>query len=115
MAKKDLKALLPSLKERKRYLVFEVISKSEISDFKAVKAEITASMASLIGDIGMAGAGVKFIEEKKTENKGLIMLNHNFVDQLRASLALVKTIKGIPVIVRSIGISGMINKAEAYL
>ena len=113
MAKKDLKALLPSLKERKRYLVFEVISKSKIDDFKAVKDEIAASMASLIGDIGMAGASIQFIKER--ENKGLIMLNHNFLDHLRASLALVRTIKGVPAILCSVGVSGMINKAEAYL
>ncbi len=113
MAKKDLKALLPSLKERKRYLVFEVISKSKIDDFKAVKDEIAASMASLIGDIGMAGASIQFIKER--ENKGLIMLNHNFLDHLRASLALVRTIKGVPALLRSVGVSGMINKAEIYL
>lgn len=115
MAKKDIKALLPSLKERKRYLVFEVISKTEISDKKAVKDEIDSSMASLVGDIGMAKASIKFIDEKSKGNKGLIMLNHNFVDHLRASLALIKMIKGIPATVRSIGVSGMINKAEAYL
>ena len=115
MAKKDIKALLPSLKERKRYLVFEVISKTEISDKKAVKDEISSSMASLVGDIGMAKAGIRFIDEKAKGNKGLIMLNHNFVDHLRASLALIRMIKGIPAIVRSIGVSGMINKAEAYL
>ena len=113
MAKKDIKALLPSLKERKRYLVFEVISKSKIDDFKAVKDEIAASMASLIGDIGMAGASIQFIKER--ENKGLIMLNHNFLDHLRASLALVRTIKGVPALLRSVGVSGMINKAEIYL
>jgi RNase P/RNase MRP subunit POP5 len=115
MAKKDIKALLPSLKERKRYLVFEIISKNEISDFMAVKDEITASMASLIGDLGMAKANVRFIDEKTKANKGLIMLNHDFVGQLRASLALIRTIKGIPAIARSIGVSGMIDKAEAYL
>jgi len=115
MAKKALKSLLPSLKERKRYLVFEVISKTKISDFKAVKDEIKTSMASLIGDLGMAGASIKFIDEKETENRGMIMLNHDFLDHARASLALVKSVNGIPVILRSLGVSGMINKAEAYL
>ena len=115
MAKKDLKSLLPSLKERKRYLVFETISKTPINDWKAVKDEISYSMASLIGDLGMAKAGVRFIDEKAKESKGIIMLNHDFTDHLRAALAAVRSVKGIPAIIRSLGVSGMINKAEAYL
>jgi len=115
MAKKDLKSLLPSLKERKRYLVFELMSKTQINDYRAVKDEITSSLASLIGEFGMAKAGIKFIDEKAKENRGMIMLNHDFLDHLRAALALVRSIKGIPAIVRSIGVSGMINKAEGYL
>ena len=115
MQKKALKSLLPSLKERKRYLVFEMISKTKISDFKAVKDEIMSSASSLIGDLGMARASIKFIDEKTKDNKGMIMVNHDFLDHLRASLALVRSIRGIPAIVRSIGASGMINKAEAYL
>ena len=115
MAKKDLKSLLPSLRERKRYLVFELISKTPISDFKAVKDEIRTSMASLIGEIGMAKANIKFIDDKAKGNKGMIMLNHDFLDHLRASLALITNVRGIPAILRSVGVSGMINKAENYL
>jgi len=113
MAKKDLKALLPSLRERKRYLAFELICKTQIKDFKAVKDEIRSSFGSLIGDLNMAKANMRFVKEK--EAKGVIMLNHGFLDHLRASLALVKTVKGIPVIIRSLGASGMIKKAEAYI
>lgn len=104
MAKKQLKALLPSLRESKRYLAFELISKTKIDDFKAVKDEIKQSATSLFGEIGMAKVNMKFVKDN------VIMVNHKFVDHMRAALAVVKTIKGVPVILRSVKVSGMINK-----
>ncbi len=113
MAKKRLKALLPSLRERKRYLAFKLTSKTAISDFKAVKAEITDSVKGLIGDYGMAKAGIRFIKEKN--NKGIIMVNHKFLDQLRAGIALVKKVKEVPAIISSTGVSGTLKKAQSYI
>lgn len=113
MAKKALKALLPSLRERKRYLVFKLISKTDIKDFNAVKTEIKDSLKNLIGDLGMAKADIRFIKEKN--NKGVIMINHTFLDHLRAGLALVEKVKEVPVIICSIAASGTVKKAQSYM
>jgi len=115
MQKKALKSLLPTLRERKRYLVFELIMEGQIKDFKAVKDEIIYSASSLIGDLGLSRANIRFIDEKTRENKGMIMVNHDFLDHLRASLALIRSINGVPAIVRSLGASGTIKKAGALL
>jgi len=115
MQKKEIKSILPSLRESKRYLVFKINSKSKITDLTALKNEIMLSVQYLIGDLGLAKANIVFFREKFRENKGLIMVNRNYLDHLRASLALIKSITGIPAAICSIGASGMIKKAEKYL
>ncbi|MEM4336911.1 MAG: Rpp14/Pop5 family protein [Candidatus Woesearchaeota archaeon] len=115
MPKKEIKALLPTLREKKRYLAFKINSETKINDFNAIKNEILLSANYFIGDLGMAKANIVFLKDKFKENKGLIMVNRKYIEHLRASLALINNIKGIPVAVHSIGASGMIKKAEKYL
>ena len=115
MQKKEIKSILPSLRESKRYLAFKINSKGKIEDLNAIKHEIMLSATYLIGDLGVAKANIGFLKEKFRENKGLIMVNRNYLEHLRASLALIKSVAGIPAAVSSIGASGMIKKAEKYL
>ena len=46
------------------------------------------------------------------QQRGLIRVNHKYVEDLKASLALIKEIEQQPAIVRSIGASGILAKAE---
>ena len=110
MQKKQLKPILPSLRERKRYLAFKINSKRKINDFSAVKQEIMLSSSYLLGDIGMAKASITILKEKR-----LIMVGHKYLEHLRAALALIKSIAGIPVMVQSLGASGTVRGAEKYL
>jgi len=114
MVKKRLKPILPSLREKKRYLAFEVISKSNIFDYNSIAGAIHNSLLQLIGELGAGKAGIKFLEDKfnQESQKGLVKVSHKYVDHLRASLALIKDINEEEVIVRSIGVSGILKKAE---
>ncbi len=114
MVKTRLKPILPSLREKKRYLAFEVISKSGIYDYNQIAGAINDSLLQLIGQLGAGKAGIKFLEDKfnKGLQRGIIKVNHKHVDHLRASLALIKDIDEKEVIVRSIGVSGILKKAE---
>ncbi len=111
---KGLKPLLPTLKEKKRYLAFEIISKSRIKAFSEVSKAIWASTLSYAGTKGTARMGVWIIPEKYNPEKqrGLIRIGHRNMDELKASLILIKEIEEQPVIVRSIGASGILAKAE---
>ena len=113
--KKKLKPMLPTLREKRRYLAFEIVSKSPIKALQGVKKAIELSMLSFIGIKGAANAGMIILEDKyNPENqRGLIKVGHKYVDELRASLALVKEIDGEPVIVKSVGASGIMKQAEA--
>jgi len=110
-----LKTLLPTLKEKKRYLAFEVISKGKKAPFSAVSEAIWTATLSFTGSKGAAEMGIHILSEKYKQNKGLIRVTHNKLEELKASLPLVTHIQNEPVIVRSLGASGILAKAEAYL
>ena len=107
--------MLPSLREKKRYLAFEISSKKPIKALKGVKKAIELSMLSFIGLKGVANAGIIFLEDKYNPKKqrGLIRVDNRYVDELRASLALIQKIDKEPVMVRSVGASGTIKQAES--
>lgn len=109
MANKKIKPILPSLREKKRYLGFEVLSKAKLGDFKAVSAEIMKSVSGFLGEQNLAKAGLHIFPDKYKEGKGIIKVNNKYVDHLKASLALSK------LQIRSVAVSGMINKIEKRL
>ena len=75
MFKKKMKALKPSAKENKRYLLVEG---------KNLKQNIEKSILEFIGVLGMSKVGLSFIEQKN--NSAVICINREMVDKVRASL-----------------------------
>lgn len=107
-----IKPLLPSLREKKRYLVFEVISKEQIASNAKISEAIMQSCHDFMGDLGMARAGIMILPDKYKGAKGIIRVGHRYVNELRASLALIQKIDNQEVIVRSCGLSGILKKAQ---
>lgn len=112
-----LKPLMPTLKEKKRYLAFEIISKSKIKAFSEVSKAIWTSILSFSGVKGAAQMGVWVFPEKyNAENqRGLIRVEHMGMDELKAALTLITQIEQQPVALRSISASGIMAKTEKYL
>ena len=108
--KMKLKALLPSLREKKRYVGFVVESKESL-DLKQVKESIETSMKELVGSLGMANAGLLFLKDWK-DNKGIVRVSTKNVEHLKASLALSKEINGKKIIIKSLGVSGVVDKVR---
>ena len=73
---KRVKPIIPSLRERKRYLVFEIISKGKIGDYKAISGALHASLADFFGDLALSKAGIMVLEDQYKDNKGIIKVNH---------------------------------------
>ncbi len=113
MAKK-IKPVMPSLREKKRYLVFEIISKKEIKSFSEVSSLIWQSSLSFLGEIETAKAGIWVLPDKwnPKKRKGIIKVNNKYVDNLKTALTLIKSFKRQQIIIKSVGVSGMINKAD---
>jgi len=105
-----IKPLSPSLRQKKRYLVFEVISEKQI-DFNVVNNIILQNSSNFLGELGMAEAGIFLLQDKfdTEKKKGIIKVNHKYVHHLKSALALINDEDAI---FRSVGVSGILNKAE---
>ena len=108
---RKIKPILPSLREKKRYLKYEVVSNNKLTK-ESTHNSIISSLKSLIGDLGMAESGSRILKKVSDEKNGIIVVNSKFVDYARAALVFIKEIEGRPVTVRCIGVSGMLNKVQ---
>ena len=108
-----MKPLLPSLKEKKRYVVFEVISETPVSEQDAYSA-VETGLNGFIGLKGMAEAGLQFIRERwdAKKQRGIARIATNHTDNLKASFVFISSIGGKKVTVHSVGVSGTVDKAE---
>ena len=114
MAKAKIKPLLPSLREKKRYLAYEVISRNRFDGaFPASKAILNASN-ELLGSLGMAKAGILTLNDKwnAESQRGILRVNNSHVDNLKASFVFVKNIEGKEAVIKSVGVSGILKKAQ---
>ena len=100
--------MMPSLRERKRYLVFELISRKNCS-FKEASELVLGSCHYLIGSLGMSRAGVLMLQNCYKDNVGVVKVHPSFVDDVKSALAL---IRHDDVVARSRGLSGILNKAQ---
>ncbi len=109
-----IKPLSPSLREKKRYLAFEIISKAKINSYNPVKDAIKAALGETLGVIGMAKAGAILLDDawNSTKQRGLIRINHKYVNDIKFALMKIKKIKNQDIIFRSLGVSGIIKKAH---
>lgn len=86
-----IKPLLPSLKEKKRYILYE----------GAISTEIDSKLKGFLGELGLARSGARILMKKG--NKGIIKTNVKYLNDTRSALALIENLKIIRV-------SGTLNK-----
>lgn len=70
--------------------------------------KIEENLRNFIGDLGLAKAGFRFI--KTSENKGILQTDNKSLDTIRAGLALIKEIDKTHVRIRTLKVSGILNK-----
>jgi len=108
-----LQILPPSLRQPYRYVVFEIISKTEVS-FEDIVGCVWRSVLGLFGEAGaseiMLWVPKEFYNAKK--KRGMIRSTHHGVEMLRAALASIKDINGEPAIVVVLGVTGTMRSAK---
>jgi ribonuclease P/MRP protein subunit POP5 len=109
-----MKAVLPTLKQKKRYVVFEVVSESPIESYEPIRDSIWQGCHSFLGELGMAEAGIRLLDDEfdPKKQRGIIKVNHKHVDRLGSALMMIQKIGRNNAIVRTIGVSGILDKAE---
>lgn len=110
---KKLNFLPKSLREKKRYIAFHVISENKV-EFTDLLTSLWRSLLSLLGEKGTSKVDLWIMKDTWDENKqrGLIRCNHKKVEEVRLALGLIKNIKEEDVIVRSLGVSGTMKSAQ---
>ena len=107
-----MKRLLPSLRGKKRYIAFELISEGPVGRSDLVK-EIMSSASSLLGDVISSECDVKILGFE--DWKGIIQCSNTRVKETRASLAITR-INGKRATLHIFGISGTVKRAtEKFL
>lgn len=104
--------LLPSLRQKKRYLVFEIISNSTFTP-EEIKQEVYRTLFHFLGEWGLVRVGLIFV--KIAPPRFMLKVNHNIVDEVKAALTLSKKIKNTPLIMKSVIVSGTIKQADTHM
>ncbi|MEA1944579.1 MAG: Rpp14/Pop5 family protein [Euryarchaeota archaeon] len=103
--------LLPSLREKKRYLAFGVLSESAIPRHDFIE-ELERSSQSLLGDAGSSECEMNLLLFDGT--KGIVRCIPTQTMRTRAVLATIYDVRGARVAVYVIGISGTVKGAKRF-
>ncbi len=108
-----MKPVIPSLREKKRYLVFEIVANTNFRQ-QVVEKVMTEEILKLIGTLGYSKAGVIFLKDNYKNNKGILRVGHKYVDEVKMALGLIKQMEKKNVEFKTIYVSGILNKAKKY-
>lgn len=106
-----IKPLRPTLREKKRYLVYQIDSDQDINMY-SVSKDILNQIHQLLGVFMSSQAGIMPIKFDEATNKGIFRVNHTAVDLVKSCFVMISSIKDVPIRIRSIGVSGILKKAK---
>ncbi|MBD3261667.1 MAG: ribonuclease P [Candidatus Altiarchaeales archaeon] len=104
--------LLPkTLRERNRYIAFEVVSNQRPS-----RRDLVSSLwyyhLRLWGEYGASRSSLWLMDWDKEKARGIIKVNHKSVDDVRATLALTSKIDRDDALIHVLKVSGTLKKAR---
>ncbi len=102
-----MKLLPPSLRKRKRYIAFQIISAKPV-EVEKVREALSSSLLKLFGEL--EGPAVKLMGFR--DGKGMIMCSHDELNKVKIALTLIKKINGQDVIPVILGVAGTIKSCR---
>jgi RNase P/RNase MRP subunit POP5 len=112
------KVLLPTLKEKQRYMVYKLMppnmskdSREFGNDFGIFHNDILLQCNNMLGIFDGGKAGLMSVKYDAESMTGIIRVNNKYVDKLKVCLGLIRETNGRPATVDCIYVSGMLNKA----
>ena len=109
-----MKRLKPSMRNRKRYIAFKVISDNCTSKRNITKKEmwcsITEAGSELFGDDGTSKFDHNLIHFDETF--GILKTTHRYVSESRAVMATINAIGECPVMIVTLKVSGTIKSLK---
>ncbi|MBN1377235.1 hypothetical protein JW949_02780 [Candidatus Woesearchaeota archaeon] len=107
------KPLLPTLKEKKRYIVYRIISERKIN--KDVSKDIIDKINSYLGVFEGAKAGIMNVTYNKNKQAGILKVSNKKLKETKSSISLINELNKQKVIITNIYVSGILKKAKNKL
>lgn len=108
--KKSLKTLMPTLREKDRYVAFQVISESSII-YSDLEAAIWNSMMDFFGEYGTAKSSMWIVKNlyDNQNQVGVVRCNNMSVQEVITGLGLISRLGDIRVTIKILSVSGTIR------
>ena len=110
--KKSLKPIPPTLREKKRYIFFELQCDSALKKSDVNKA-LWNAFFELFGQLGAAEINPQLIEFDSKKNSGILKCSRNNVEKARTALLFLKKVSGKNVIPKTLKTSGTLKKLRS--
>ncbi|MFT4261508.1 MAG: Rpp14/Pop5 family protein [Candidatus Woesearchaeota archaeon] len=108
---KKIKGLAPSLREKKRYLRFEILTLDNQKLFLTKPMnEVIKKLREILGVFDSADAGIVPIKYEAKLNQAIIRVSTRSLDKIKAAFLFITTLGTQEVIIKSLKVSGNINK-----
>jgi ribonuclease P/MRP protein subunit POP5 len=103
----------PTMREKKRYVVFRIHSEGSIL-YHNMKSAVFDSLLDFLGEKEMAKANVRIIKNlwNGREKKGFVQTNPKYVDSVKTALSLIHQIGDERVIFQTLRVSGTIKSGK---
>lgn len=105
---------LPSLKEKKRYIVFRVHSEGTIQ-YHRLKGAVTESLLEFLGEREMGKANPRLIKNLWNGREGFLQTSPKYVDAVKVSLALIHQIGDEKVVFQTLRVTGTIKAGKTKI
>jgi ribonuclease P/MRP protein subunit POP5 len=118
MKQKKLKILMPTMREKERYIAFQVISEEdEEFSYPDLESAIWNTMLDFLGEEGVSKTFVWLLKDcwsQKTQ-KGILRCNNKSVQEVIASLGLIDRLGDNRITFKILKISGTIKSIREKL
>lgn len=105
--------LSPTLREKKRYIAYQVVSEQKVL-FSDLTNAMWHSILGFLGELETAHARIWVMKDSYNEEKqtGIIKCSHVAVEQVRSALALIQRIGDTRTVIKILGVSGTLKGAR---
>jgi RNase P/RNase MRP subunit POP5 len=107
---------LPSMRPKKRYIVFKVHSEERLA-YENMRDAVWNSLENWLGEKDLASAQVRIIRNlwDGKAKSGFIQCAHKYVDSVKVGLALIHQIGDSKVIFQVLRVSGTIKAGKKHI
>lgn len=112
--KKSMKPIPKSMRGKKRYILFEIISEKKFAESE-VKDALWKTILQLFGEVGAAKQKFWFVKWSGAKNRGIVRCALEHTDEVKIGLLFLKEINRTKVIPKTLLTSGGITKLKEKL